>query len=99
VVSAAAVCAAILKDKTNAMVIGEETGGASDAHNASVMSFVLPETRIKLDIPLRRYYQPVKKRLKGRGVIPDKIIPFTVRGMIDNVDEPISYIFDSILVK
>ena len=99
VVSAAATFTSILKEKTKAFFIGEETGGASEAHNASVISFVLPNTKTTVDIPLRRYYQPVKNKRQGRGVVPDKIIRLTKEDMINNFDQPISYIFDSIIVK
>lgn len=99
VISAAATFTSVLKDNTKAMFIGEETGGASDAHNASVISFVLPNTKIEVDIPLRRYYQPVVKRQAGRGVIPDKTILLTKEDLIKNFDRPVSYIFDSIIIK
>jgi hypothetical protein len=99
VISAAATFAAVLKHQSNATIIGEETGGANDAHNAGIISYTLPNSRIKLDIPIRRYYQPVLQSEKGRGVIPDKEIPFTVRDLVSNTDRPIAYIFDSILAK
>lgn len=99
VISAAATFASILKDNTNAMFFGEETGGGSEAHNASVISFVLPNTKIKLDIPLRTYYQPVINRQPGRGVFPDKKILLTREDLIKNFDQPISFVFDSIIVK
>ena len=97
VVSAAATFAAVLKDKTNAIIIGEETGGANDAHNAYLISFVLPNFKIKVDIPLRRYFQPIIKKEEGRGVVPSKYIPFTVYDLVNNTDRPLSYIYDSLL--
>ena len=99
VVSAASTFAAVLKDNTKALLIGEETRGSNDAHNASIISFVLPKTQIKIDIPLRRYYQPTIKKQNDRGVLPHKIIPLTVRDLIENRDRPMAYILDSILVK
>jgi len=99
VVSAAATFTSVLKENTNAFFVGEETGGANEAHNASIISFVLPNTKIKIDIPLRRYYQPVKNKWEGRGVLPDKTILLTKEDLIQNFDQPISYIFDSLIVK
>lgn len=99
VLSSASLFASVLRDKTGAVIIGEETGGSGEIHNSSVISFELPNSKIKVDIPLRKYYQPVNKKQKGRGVIPDKIIPFTVVDLKDNIDGPKSYILDSILVK
>ena len=54
-------------------------------------------TKIKVDIPLKRYFQPVAKKEEGRGVIPTKNIPFTLRDLINNRDSPLSYIYDSFL--
>jgi Peptidase family S41 len=99
VLSSASLFTSVLKDKAKALIIGEETGGSNEIHNSSVISFVLPNSKIKVDVPLRRYYQPVSKKQTGRGVIPDKIIPFTVADLKDNIDRPKAYILDSILVK
>jgi len=99
VLSAASLFTSVLKDKTNALVIGEETGGSGDIHNSSTISFVLPNSKIKVDVPLRSFYQPVHKKHPGRGVIPDKIIPFTVEDLKENRDRPMAYILDSILIK
>jgi Peptidase family S41 len=99
VMSSASLFTSVLKDKTNALIIGEETGGANDIHNSSVLDFVLPNSKIKIEVPLRRYFHPVNKKQRGRGVIPDKTIPFTVTDLIENRDRPRAYILDSILVK
>ena len=99
VFSSASLFTSVLKDKTNALVIGEETGGSNEIHNSSVLTFVLPNSKIKVDVPLRKYYLPVSPKQKGRGVIPDKTIPFTVTDLVENRDRPKAYIFDSILVK
>jgi hypothetical protein len=99
VLSSASLFASVLKDKTNALIIGEETGGSNDIHNSSVINFVLPNSKINIDVPLRRYYQPVNKKQNGRGVIPDKTILLTVADLKDNIDRPRAYILDSILVK
>ncbi len=99
VISAAATLVAVLKDKTNAIIVGEETGGGNDAHNAGVINFILPNSKIKVDIPIRRYYQPVVKKQAGRGVLPTKEILFTVKDLINNTDSPLSYIYDSLILK
>lgn len=99
VISAAATFASVLRDNTKAIFIGEESGGSCDAHNASIISYVLPNTKLKIDVPLRRYYQPVVNRQPGRGIVPDKVIALTREDLIGNFDRPISYIFDSIIVK
>lgn len=99
VMSSASLFTSVLKDKTKALIVGEETAGSNESHNSSVVTFVLPNSKIRIDVPLRKYYQPVNKKQNGRGVIPDKIIPFTVTDLLENRDRPKAYILDSILVK
>jgi hypothetical protein len=99
VASAASTFAAILKDKTNAIIVGEETGGSNNSHNSSMLNFVLPNSQLTVAIPLRRYYQPNKKALKDRGVIPNKIITPTVQDLINDNDNAMRYIFDSLIAK
>ncbi|MFN0083644.1 MAG: S41 family peptidase [Ferruginibacter sp.] len=99
VISAAATLVAVLKDKTNAVIVGEETGGGNDAHNAGMVNFILPHSKIKVEIPTRRYYQPIVKKQAGRGVLPNKEILFTLKDLLNNTDSPLSYIYDSLIVK
>jgi hypothetical protein len=97
VASAGSTFAAILQDKTNAVILGEETGGSNNEHNAGLLRFELPTSKLKIDIPLRRYYQPIIKKQKDRGVIPNKIFNYTQRDLINGLDKPLSYILDSII--
>ncbi|MBL0358710.1 MAG: hypothetical protein IPP72_18420 [Chitinophagaceae bacterium] len=99
VASAASNFAAILKERTNAIIIGEETGGNNAAHNAMVFTYELPNSHLRVDIPTKRYYQPVQQMHTGRGVIPHKYMPFTVQDVIDNTDRPMNYILDSLLTN
>ncbi len=97
VASAASTFAAVLQDKTNAILFGEETGGSNNEHNASLLRFELPNSKIKIDIPLRNYYQPIMHGKKGRGVVPNKFFYNSQRDLIDGKDEPLDYILDSII--
>jgi Peptidase family S41 len=99
VASAASTFAAVLQDKTNAILFGEETGGSNNEHNADIIKFELPYSKIKIDIPLRKYYQPILHVIKGRGVIPNKKFTISQRDLIDGKDEPLDYILDSIIKK
>lgn len=97
VISAASNFAAILKDQTDAFLIGDETGGNHNAHNSYVFTYELPNSHLKVNIPTRRYYQPVPAFQVGRGVIPHKLMPLTVEDVIDNRDGPLAYILDSMI--
>ena len=99
VASAASTFAAILKDKTNAILIGEETSGGYFAHNAKKVTYLLPNSKIKVAVPVERYYQPVKEKKLGRGVLPQKEIKFTLEALKTNTDLEINYILDSMINK
>ncbi len=99
VISAAATFAAILKDRTNAITVGEETGGGNGAHNAGMITYILPNSKIKVAVPTKRFYQPVKDIHPGRGVLPDKEIPVIPDDVINNIDGPLTYILDSIIIN
>jgi Peptidase family S41 len=99
VASAASTFVSVLKDKTNAILIGEETGGSYSSHNSSIINFVLPNSLLKVAIPLRRYFQPVKTITKNTGIVPDKEIHVSVSDLINTVDPQMTYIFDSLIKK
>ncbi len=97
IASAGATFVAVLQDRTKAIIVGEETGGSKNEHNAGLLRFELPTSKIKIDVPLRRYYQPIMKKNDGRGVIPNKTFIYTQRDLIDGADKPLSYILDSLI--
>ncbi len=97
VASAASNFAAILKEKTNALLIGDETGGNNAAHNAAVFMYELPNAHLKISIPTKRFYQPVLQQRDGRGVLPHKYMPTSVDEVINYLDRPMTYILDSLL--
>lgn len=99
VVSAAATFAAVLKDRTNAYIVGEETAGNAMAHNACVFAYELPNSHLRVNIPTRRFYQPVKARQNDGGIMPDKYMPFTLQDVLDNNDRPLTYILDSLISR
>jgi len=99
VASAASNLVAILKERTNAYVVGDETAGNSVVHNAYTFNYELPHTHLQVRIPTRKYHQPVVASPQGRGVIPHKKITFTIRDVIDNTDRPLHFILDSLIRK
>lgn len=99
VASAASTLASILKDKKRAFVVGEETNGSSAVHNSGAVAYELPNSHLKVDVPTKRYYQPVKKQLPDEGVKPDKFIPVNIRDVIDYYDRPLNFILDSLVAN
>ncbi|MCU0320801.1 MAG: S41 family peptidase [Chitinophagaceae bacterium] len=99
VASAASTFAAILKDKTNTVLIGEETGGNYSAHNSYIFNYVLPNSQLKVGVPTMRYYQPVQNKQSKRGVLPHKYITITLDDIKSLNDRSLNYVLDSLIKK
>ncbi|MGD1946189.1 MAG: S41 family peptidase [Croceivirga sp.] len=69
--SAAAVVAAMLKTYTDAIFIGEETGGTINGPTALIVPYLtLPNSQIRVEVPLVQMHLNVENP-NGRGVVPD----------------------------
>lgn len=99
VVSAASNFVSILRDQKRAVIVGEETAGNNAVHSSYPFLYTLPNSKIEVKIPTRRYYQPVVKTNNGHGVQPDKYIPLNPRDFIDYKDRPLIYVLDSLITK
>ncbi|MCC8424793.1 S41 family peptidase [Mucilaginibacter sp. UR6-11] len=70
--SAAALFAAAVKQQRNCTIIGEETGGgAAGCDGGILVDVTLPNTRLKLHLPLFWTYAVNAKNDRGRGLLPD----------------------------
>jgi C-terminal processing protease CtpA/Prc len=76
--SASSQTATFLKENSNAIIIGEETGGGSRAINGMQIPVLrLPESRLLIHIPqVHLKYQLGKD--EGKGVMPDIPIHYTL---------------------
>ncbi|MGN6177714.1 MAG: S41 family peptidase [Mucilaginibacter sp.] len=74
--SAAADFAAFMRSNTNAVFVGEETGGGYEGNTSGPRQEIfLPNTGIEIDVPENMYVNDVKPpKLHGRGIIPDYIV-------------------------
>lgn len=69
--SMSAITASYLKYKANAILIGEETGGNVSSSNAVISGRIdLPETNIRISIPMYHIYNDLQIKNEGRGVMP-----------------------------
>jgi len=78
-----------MANNINPTFVGEETGG-SYIGNTSNYSFLvtLPNTKIKVNIPIARYQTNVTPNNNfGRGTIPDHKIQYTVDDIIQRIDK------------
>lgn len=97
VISAAASSASLLKELAGATIIGEETGGGYAAFNSELLSYTLPNSGIKVDIPTLRYYTPVRKKENINTVKPDHYFPINKEDFTGMDDGPMKYIMDSLV--
>jgi len=70
--SAATLLASNLKGQHNVTIVGEETGGGSYGNSAMLLTtIVLPNTGLRITLPLFRMVLDAKGLKSGRGVMPD----------------------------
>ena len=88
--SAASLFVASLKGQSNVTVLGEETGGGYYGNNGVfIPDIVLPNTHIRVRLPLFRIINNKSFVKDGHGVKPDiEVIP-TVQTIIKNIDPKI----------
>lgn len=70
--SAATLVASNLKGQQNVTIVGEETGGGAYGNSAMLLpTVVLPNTGLRITIPLYRMVLNSKRLKNGRGIFPD----------------------------
>lgn len=79
---------AIVRETSRGIFIGDETGGAVGGDSSGGFALVrLPNTKLKLDIPLLGYYMHLDEKNKiNRGVLPDYSVLPTINEILSNKD-------------
>lgn len=85
------IVAACLKRYTDAVFIGEETGGSNQTLAGYTLSCLLPETKIRVDIPTRQFVLTDETPMRGRGTVPDYRILPDLHSIINNEDSVIRF--------
>ncbi|MGD9587418.1 MAG: S41 family peptidase [Pyrinomonadaceae bacterium] len=68
-------------------LVGEETGGSSEGPTAGVILFLnLPNSKIKVRIPVYRSFTGVKNFIPGKGLVPDVLVRATIEDLISGRD-------------
>jgi hypothetical protein len=96
--SAATLVANALRGQEHVTLIGEETGGGAYGNSGiSIPMVYLPNTSIRLRMPLFRLVQyNHQESEKGRGIIPDIIIPTSHEAIINGYDKKLKVLKDMI---
>jgi len=99
--SGAAEFSAIARTNSRGTFIGEETaGGYYGNTSGSKIALILPNTRIRVNIPLTKYVMAVKKaKYNDRGIIPDYPIVPTIQDYLDHKDVQMNFALELINKK
>lgn len=93
--SAASIFATIIRvNRRDAVFIGEECGGDMEGPiSGQGMDITLPHTGIRVDVPFIRRVVNLNGYVhqKGRGIIPDHIVPTTVHDFVHDRDSQLEY--------
>ena len=93
--SAATLFAHTMKGQDNVQLLGEEAGGGNYGNNGLMIpNIALPNTRMRVRIPLFRLVQSNPGPKDGRGVMPDVYIPPTSKAVRDFVDRKMQVAFE-----
>lgn len=85
--SAATLFAHTVKGQANVLLVGEEAGGGAHGNNGILIpDVILPETKMRVRIPLFRLVQYRHAPKNGRGVMPDIYVPPTVENVRRGID-------------
>jgi hypothetical protein len=84
--SASSLMAAYIQAKSDATIIGQETGGGARSNNGmQIPRFILPGSGIKLNIPQMNLDYRLGKD-EGRGVIPDIMTKYSIQDILEQRD-------------
>jgi len=86
--SASAIVCNVLKGQKNITLLGEETGGGWYGNNGIMIpDIILPNTKVRVRLPLFRLVQYNHTAIKGTGVIPDILVPTSYDALLKGYDK------------
>lgn len=91
--SAATMFLSWMKGQQNVKLVGEETGGGYYGNSAIyIPDIVLPNTKLRVSLPLYRVIWDNKRIKNGRGVMPDIAIDPSSQAIKKGIDGKLNYI-------
>ena len=98
--SAAALFTNAVKGQPGVVLVGEETGGGWHGNNGILIpDIVLPNTHIKVRLPLFRLVQYHHAPKDGRGIPPDIYIGTNYNALVKGFDYKMKFVMDMIKAK
>ncbi|MFC4262938.1 S41 family peptidase [Ferruginibacter yonginensis] len=91
--SAAALFCNVLKGQKDVTIVGEETGGGWYGNNGIIIPDVkLPNTGIRVRLPLYRLVQYNHPNVKGTGIMPDVYVPTSYEALLKGYDKKMAVV-------
>lgn len=83
----------VLHYNTNAVFIGEESGGGYYGNcSGPTPDLILPNSKVRLELPLMNYSMAVKDYLpKDKGIIPDHLVIPSINEILRNIDVELNF--------
>ena len=98
--SAAALFSNVVKGQPGVVLLGEETGGGWHGNNGILIpDIILPNTHIKVRLPLFRLIQYHHAQKDGRGIPPDIYLGTNYNALIKGIDYKMKFVLDMIKAK
>ncbi len=98
--SAAALFCNVVKGQPGVILLGEETGGGWHGNNGILIpDIVLPNTHIRVRLPLFRLVQYKHAPKDGRGIPPDIYIGTNYNAFLKGFDYKMKFVMDMIKAK
>ncbi len=98
--SAASLISNTLKGQPDVVLLGEETGGGWHGNNGVLIpDIILPNTHIKVRLPLFRLVQYNHVPKDGRGIQPDIYIGTNYNALLNGIDYKMKFVMDMIKSK
>jgi hypothetical protein len=95
--SLAGLFTAMMSHHTNAVMVGEETGGGFYGATAGKQKLVsLKNTQLRVGIPVMRFLTNVSGQPEGRGTLPDYEVTQTYEDFLKNTDTEMEFTLDLI---
>ncbi|QIL42073.1 hypothetical protein G7074_24080 [Pedobacter sp. HDW13] len=97
-VSAAGTAAGLLKEYTNAILVGSETSGyAGISNGVQKISILGGHTETAITIPLLHGVYAINPSMQKRGAIPDYQVSNSVEDILGNRDAVLEFVFKNLL--
>ncbi len=90
--------ASLIKMTNRGIFIGEETGGVYEGNvSGYAETTTLPHTKIKVDIPTVHFQINVAPEERGRGVLPDYVVPQTHEAYMEGRNAKLDFVMREIM--